>query len=42
MTNVAANHVVLDASTTNTKILDSGSTAQILSYTPNFTLRPTP
>jgi inulin fructotransferase (DFA-I-forming) len=40
--NVPANHVVLDASTTSTTILDSGSTSQVLSYTDNFTLRPTP
>lgn len=42
VTNTTSNHVVLDASTTNTKILDSGATNQILSYTSNYTLRPTP
>lgn len=40
--NVATNHVVLDGSTTNTKVLDSGSAAEIVSYSSSFALRPTP
>jgi inulin fructotransferase (DFA-I-forming) len=40
--NIPTNHVVLDASTTNTKILDSGSTSQIVSYSDSYALRPTP
>ncbi len=40
--NVSVKTVVLDGSTTATKVLDSGSTAQILAYTTNYTLRPTP
>lgn len=42
VTNTATNHVVLDASTTNTKVLDSGAANQILAFTNNYTLRPTP
>jgi inulin fructotransferase (DFA-I-forming) len=42
VTNIATKHVVLDASTTKTKILDSGTTSQIQSYTDDYTLRPTP
>ncbi|GAB2718735.1 NosD domain-containing protein [Streptomyces bullii] len=42
VTNIATNHVVLDASTTNTKILDCGTTSQIRSDTDSYTLRPTP
>ncbi|MFE0332266.1 NosD domain-containing protein [Streptomyces sp. NPDC058960] len=40
--NIATNHVVLSSTSTNTKVLDSGSTSQILSYTTSYTLRPTP
>lgn len=42
VTNMPTKHVVLDASTTNTKILDSGTADQILAFTTNYTLRPTP
>jgi inulin fructotransferase (DFA-I-forming) len=42
VTNIATKHVVLDASTTRTKILDTGTTDQIQAYTTNYTLRPTP
>ncbi|WP_373430515.1 hypothetical protein [Streptomyces achromogenes] len=31
-----------DASTTKTKVLDSGTTSQIPSYADDYTLRPTP
>ncbi|GGM06436.1 NosD domain-containing protein [Dactylosporangium sucinum] len=40
--NVAVKAVVLDASTTGTKVLDSATAAQFQSYTSNYTLRPTP
>jgi inulin fructotransferase (DFA-I-forming) len=36
------NTVVLDGSTTDTKILDSGASTQVLAYTTNYALRPTP
>jgi inulin fructotransferase (DFA-I-forming) len=42
VTNLATNHVVLDAGTSNTKILDSGTADQVLSFTGDYTLRPTP
>jgi inulin fructotransferase (DFA-I-forming) len=42
VTNVATKHVVLDASTTNTKVLDSGTADQVQAYTTNYALRPTP
>ncbi|GAA4440737.1 hypothetical protein GCM10023148_47930 [Actinokineospora soli] len=42
VSNVAAKHVVLDASTTGTKVLDSATTAQFTAFTANHTFRPTP
>lgn len=40
--NIPATTVVLDASSTGTKVLDSGSSSQVLSYTTNYTFRATP
>ncbi|HCT76632.1 MAG TPA: fructotransferase [Micromonosporaceae bacterium] len=42
VSNVAAKNVVLDGSTTATKILDSATSAQFQPYTTNYTFRPTP
>lgn len=42
ITNVAAQHVVLDASTTNSKVLDSGALNQITDFSNNAAIRPTP
>jgi len=40
--NVASQHVVLDGSTTRSKVLDSGATDQITSYAADAAVRPTP
>lgn len=40
--NVPAQHVVLDASTTRTKVLDSGAADRITSYATDAAIRPTP
>lgn len=40
--NVPAQHVVLDASTTRSKVLDSGAENEIKSYTEDVAIRPTP
>lgn len=42
VTNVATKHVVLDGSTTNTKVLDSGTADQVQAFTTNYAFRPTP
>ncbi|MFG2054736.1 NosD domain-containing protein [Micromonospora sp. NPDC048930] len=42
VSNVPAKNVVLDASTTGTKVLDSGRLDQVQAYTSNCTIRPTP
>lgn len=42
VSNVAAKHVVLDGTTTATKVIDSGTAAQFTYYTTNHTFRPTP
>lgn len=42
VSNVASQHVVLDGSTTRTKVLDSGATDQITSYASDAAIRPTP
>ncbi|WP_327580105.1 MULTISPECIES: STAS domain-containing protein [unclassified Streptomyces] len=39
---VASNHVVLDSTTTGTKVLDSGPAGEIKADTQNCTIRPTP
>lgn len=40
--NVPVQHVVLDASTTRSKVLDSGAEDQITSYSQDVAIRPTP
>jgi inulin fructotransferase (DFA-I-forming) len=40
--NVAVKAVVLDGSTTGTKVLDSATAAQFQSYSGSYTLRATP
>lgn len=40
--NVPAQHVVLDGSTTRSKVLDSGAENEITSYTQDVAIRPTP
>lgn len=40
--NVATQHVVLDGSTTRSKVLDSGAADEITSYTQDAAIRPTP
>ncbi|ABW16377.1 Inulin fructotransferase (DFA-I-forming) [Parafrankia sp. EAN1pec] len=40
--NVGVKNVVLDATTTGTKVLDSGTASEFVSYTSNYTFRPTP
>lgn len=42
VTNVTTQHVVLDASTTRSKVLDSGPLDRITSYTDDVAIRPTP
>ena len=42
VSNVASQHVVLDASTTRTKVLDSGAADQVTSYSSDAAIRPTP
>ena len=42
VSNVAAKHVVLDSSTTHSKVLDSGSADQVKSYSDSVAIRPTP
>ncbi|MCX5442905.1 MULTISPECIES: hypothetical protein [unclassified Streptomyces] len=42
VSNVASNHVVLDATTPGTKVLDRGSAGEIKTDTQNCTIRPTP
>ena len=42
VSNVASQHVVLDASTIHSKVLDSGAASQITSYSPDTAIRPTP
>ena len=40
--NLKAKHVVLDSSTTRSKVLDSGSADQVKSYSDSVAIRPTP
>ena len=40
--NVPAQHVVLDASTTRSKVLDSGTQNEITAHTQDVAIRPTP
>lgn len=40
--NQTVHNVVLDGSTTATKVLDSGAVDAIQAFTSNYTLRPTP
>ncbi len=42
VSNVKAKHVVLDSSTTRSKVLDSGSADQVKSYSDSVAIRPTP
>lgn len=42
VSNVASQHVVLDASTTHSKVLDSGASSTITSYSSDTAIRPTP
>jgi len=42
VSNVASQRVVVDGSTTGTKVLDSGAQSEITSYTTNVAIRPTP
>ncbi|WP_457964935.1 fructotransferase [Arthrobacter sp. D1-29] len=42
VSNVASQHVVLDGSTTRSKVLDSGAASTITSYSPDTATRPTP
>lgn len=42
VSSVASQHVVLDASTTRSKVLDSGASSTITSYSPDTAIRPTP
>ena len=42
VSNTASQHVVLDASTTHSKVLDSGAASQVTSYSPDTAIRPTP
>ena len=42
ITNVPAQHVVLDASTTHSKVMDSGPASTITSYSLDTAIRPTP
>jgi inulin fructotransferase (DFA-I-forming) len=42
VSDVASQHVVLDASTTHSKVLDSGAGSQVTSYSPDTAIRPTP
>jgi inulin fructotransferase (DFA-I-forming) len=42
VSDVPSQHVVLDASTTNSKVLDSGTADQIKSYSASVAIRPTP
>ena len=42
VSNVASQHVVLDASTTHSKVLDSGAASTITSNSPDTAIRPTP
>lgn len=42
VSDVPSQHVVLDASTTNSKVLDSGASNQITSYSSSVAIRPTP
>ncbi|WP_427174730.1 NosD domain-containing protein [Arthrobacter sp. 92] len=42
VSDVPSQHVVLDASTTHSKVLDSGAASQITSYSSDTAIRPTP
>jgi inulin fructotransferase (DFA-I-forming) len=42
VSNVASQHVVIDASTRRSKVLDSGAEPTIISYSPDTAIRPTP
>ena len=42
VSNVAGHNVVLDATTTGTKVLDSATAAQFRTFTSDYTFRPTP
>ena len=42
VSNVAANAVVLDSSTSGTKVIDSATAAEFTTYTSNYTFRATP
>ncbi|WP_334171215.1 NosD domain-containing protein [Sinomonas sp.] len=42
VSDVPSQHVVLDSSTTNSKVMDSGAASQITSYSTSVAIRPTP
>ncbi|WP_284978695.1 NosD domain-containing protein [Arthrobacter sp. fls2-241-R2A-200] len=42
VSDVASQHVVLDGSTTHSKVLDSGDASQVTSYSKDAAIRPTP